>query len=204
LNEHDTTEQSEDWVSKTQRKREAESQQDLGQALTRLRPAVLDQLPIDETLRDAIEEYHRVAKSFGAKRRQLQFIGRLMRERDAEAIVQAMDALSDSSQHPVRKREVLAQLAELTLQQGDATIQELVSRDHSLPRQTLRQLSRELHKLPEAATAKRKSLADRAAQLLQTSAIAQLDMAALFELIESHKGDAGTRSPEDGDLPSGQ
>jgi ribosome-associated protein len=78
-------------VSKSGRKREALRLQALGRELTALRPQQLEALELPDALLAALLDYQRFP-SHGARRRQLQFIGRLMRELDASAIE---DALAD-------------------------------------------------------------------------------------------------------------
>jgi ribosome-associated protein len=72
-------------ISKTQRKRESLALQDLGKELTQLTPEQLAELELPERLLEAVLEARRINK-FGARRRQLQYIGRLMREMDSAAI----------------------------------------------------------------------------------------------------------------------
>lgn len=71
--------------SKTRRKREMSALQQLGERLVGLPAARLAQLPLSERMHDAILEAGRIT-SREARRRQLQYIGRLMRDADAEAI----------------------------------------------------------------------------------------------------------------------
>src|SRR5690606_41842269 len=67
--------------------------QRLGDALAALRPEQLASIPVDEKLRDAIELGRRI-RSREALRRQRQLIGRLMRDADADAIRDALEATS--------------------------------------------------------------------------------------------------------------
>ncbi|MFA7667296.1 MAG: ribosome biogenesis factor YjgA [Burkholderiaceae bacterium] len=76
--------------SKTRRKRDAHALQALGERLTTLRDDVLVRLPVGETLIDAVRTA-RDLRSHEARRRQLQLIGKLMREADGEAIRAALD-----------------------------------------------------------------------------------------------------------------
>jgi ribosome-associated protein len=71
--------------SKTRLKRQMHELQRLGQRLAGLSPAQLQRVELPELLRDQIELARRVTGR-EALRRQLQYIGRLMREVDAEAI----------------------------------------------------------------------------------------------------------------------
>jgi ribosome-associated protein len=72
-------------ISKTQRKRASLSLQDLGKELTRLSAEQLAELELPDRLLDAVLAAQRISK-FGALRRQLQYVGRLMHDVDAEAI----------------------------------------------------------------------------------------------------------------------
>jgi ribosome-associated protein len=75
----------EEMVSKTRRKREMHELQALGVALLQLSEAQLSDIEMPEALRAAILEGKRI-KSHEAKRRHLQYIGRLMRDVDAAPI----------------------------------------------------------------------------------------------------------------------
>jgi ribosome-associated protein len=85
-----------DLVSKTRRKREMHGLQALGAALVELPEAQLAEIALEATLLEAVLEAKRI-KSHEAKRRQLQYIGRLMREVDAEPIRARLAALEGSS-----------------------------------------------------------------------------------------------------------
>jgi ribosome-associated protein len=74
-----------DAPSKTQRKQEMHALQALGQRLVALNAAQLASVELPEQLREAIAEAQRI-RSREARRRQLQYIGRLMREVDPEPI----------------------------------------------------------------------------------------------------------------------
>ncbi|HYX64359.1 MAG TPA: ribosome biogenesis factor YjgA, partial [Burkholderiales bacterium] len=69
-------------VSKTKRKQEMHELQALGAALVELPEAQLRSLELDQDLREAVLEARRIS-SHEARRRQLQYIGRLMRDVDA-------------------------------------------------------------------------------------------------------------------------
>jgi ribosome-associated protein len=71
--------------SKTRRKAEMDALQALGEALIRVDPQRLHDLELPERLIEAIADTRRITQH-EARRRQLQFIGRLMREVDASPI----------------------------------------------------------------------------------------------------------------------
>lgn len=78
--------------SKTQRKKEMHALQQLGEVLTLLNDAQLVELNLPEPLQDAIMEAKRISK-FGAKHRQLQYIGKLMRKIDASDIQEKLNIM---------------------------------------------------------------------------------------------------------------
>ncbi|MGH8714031.1 MAG: ribosome biogenesis factor YjgA [Casimicrobiaceae bacterium] len=71
--------------SKTRRKAEMHDRQTLGETLVQLSAARLAALALPERLADAVEQARAITKH-EARRRQLQFIGRLMRDVDPEPI----------------------------------------------------------------------------------------------------------------------
>lgn len=75
-----------DGPSKSQLKREAESQQAIGKKLIDLPKEKLAKLVLPEALLEAIFEAKRITAN-GAIRRQMQYIGRLMRDIDVTPIV---------------------------------------------------------------------------------------------------------------------
>ena len=70
--------------------------QSLGAALVALPDVQLDNMPLEADLRQAVMEAKRI-RSHEAKRRQLQYIGRLMREVDAEPVRAALAAVEGNS-----------------------------------------------------------------------------------------------------------
>ena len=82
--------------SKTQLKAEADEKQALGEALLTLRADLMARLDLPEKLIDAIAQAKRIT-NFEGKRRQLQFIGKLMRPLDAAPIRAAIDEQANGS-----------------------------------------------------------------------------------------------------------
>jgi ribosome-associated protein len=71
--------------SKSQRKRDMTELQDIGTRLVLLSADQLSEFNLPERLREAIEDAQRI-RNFEGRRRQMQFIGKLMREVDAAPI----------------------------------------------------------------------------------------------------------------------
>lgn len=82
--------------SKTQLKAEADEKQALGEALLTLRADLMARLDLPEKLLDAIAQARKIT-NFEGKRRQMQFIGKLMRPLDTEPIRAAIDEQKNGS-----------------------------------------------------------------------------------------------------------
>lgn len=78
--------------SKTQRKKQVHELRELGVELVELSDEQLAAIALPELLRDAVMEARRITR-FGARRRQLQYIGKLMRHVDPEPIRATLAAL---------------------------------------------------------------------------------------------------------------
>jgi ribosome-associated protein len=95
-------------VSKTRKKREMLELQALGAALAELPESQLKQMNLDQKLLDALLEAKRI-KSHEAKRRQMQYVGRLMRDIDAAPIRAALAEIDGgSAQATARHRRLEA------------------------------------------------------------------------------------------------
>ena len=78
-----------DKPSKTRLKQTSHELQELGEAVVALPDGRLDGLAIAEELLDAIRQFKKT-KTFEGRRRQMQYIGKLMRKHDVEPIRQAV------------------------------------------------------------------------------------------------------------------
>ncbi|MBT6481791.1 MAG: DUF615 domain-containing protein [Gammaproteobacteria bacterium] len=140
--------------SKTRLKQEAIELQQLGKHLTTLGSAVLRKLPVTEILISAIEEFNRLPNSHGAQRRQLQFIGRLMRDLDYAAVMKAINDLETGHLRKQEKPSVAKVLCERILESGDSEINAILAQYPQLERQTMRQFYREYQRSDEAGRGK--------------------------------------------------
>lgn len=84
-------EASDQRVSKSQRKRDALALTELGRALIELPDRVLEQLPMEEPLRSAIIEGRRLKHQRSALKRQIQYLGKLLRRSDPEPLLRAVE-----------------------------------------------------------------------------------------------------------------
>lgn len=138
-------------VSKSQRKREAHALQALGESLVKLNKSALDQIPLPDDLRHAIGEAQRLHQH-GALKRQLQYIGKLMRQCDVEPIRNAYEKVTNSYREDVEQHHKLEQWRNRLLAEGDQALEQLLDEHAEVDRQHLRQLIRKANQ--EAARGK--------------------------------------------------
>jgi ribosome-associated protein len=131
-------------VSKTQRKNEMLELQALGAALVELSDAQLAQFPLEPRLREAVDEAKRI-KSHGAKKRQIQYIGRLMRDVDPDPVRAALAALEGGSTQATARHRRLEAWRERLLADDDA-LTEFAGEHPSTDLQALRTLIRNARK----------------------------------------------------------
>jgi ribosome-associated protein len=143
--------------SKTQIKKEMDDLQKIGQRLVTLNKDQLKKVEINEMLLDAILLAQKIT-SHEAKRRQLQFIGKLMRnlsEQEVELILEYFDVLDGKSQQQTQLLHFLENWR-LKLIDSDNALTDFLSEYPSTDIQALRNLIRnarkekELNKPPKA------------------------------------------------------
>jgi len=86
-----------DEPSKTELKRESAELQKLGEALLGLRAELMQRLPLPDKLAEALADARRIT-DFEGRRRQLQYLGKLMRGLDADGLQAVRDALEQQRQ----------------------------------------------------------------------------------------------------------
>jgi ribosome-associated protein len=130
--------------SKSQRKRDVEALQNLGRELADLSKEQLRKMDLPEDLLVALLEYKRIS-SHGAMRRQMQFIGKVMRDVDAEPIVEQLAALRGESNAAKAEFHALERWRERLLADDEAVTQWLAAHPNA-DGQRLRQLIRNTKK----------------------------------------------------------
>ena len=136
-------------ISKTQRKAEADAQQLVGKKLIALPNDRLKKLNLPEALYEAVIEAKRLTAN-GAIRRQLQYIGRLMRTTEIEPILEQLSRWDGKNNAENARFHALERwrdrlIEESTTTQSDA-LQEFVTNYPDVEIQQIRNLSRNAHK----------------------------------------------------------
>jgi ribosome-associated protein len=134
--------------SKSQVKRDLHALQDLGQRLTTLKPDIQDKLPLTDVLRRALAEAPKHTAN-SAKKRHMQFIGKLMRDQDIEAITALIDQMDASTRQYNERFHTLERWRDRLIAGDDEVLEAFVKDYPETDRQHLRGLIR--HAQHEAA-----------------------------------------------------
>ena len=143
------TNENEEPLSKTELKRQSAQFQKLGEQLVKLTPAHLETIPMDEQLEEAVMIARSVNRKKDGYRRQLQFIGKLLRQRDVTPINQALLMLTHQHQANNAAFHELEKARDDVAKNGDEAIQQLLEEYPELDRQKLRQFHRQINKEQE-------------------------------------------------------
>ncbi len=128
--------------SKSQIKQEMRELQELGQQLVELSSEQLDSFELDDQLRDSIDLMKRTTKN-EAKRRLLQYIGKLMRNVDPEPIRTRFDELQQQSKQAVHLHHSAERWRDRLLDSDDkAALNAFIDEFPHTDIQSLRQLIR--------------------------------------------------------------
>jgi len=144
--------------SRSQLKRDSQKLKNLGEQLVDMPENHLQKFDLDESLKSAIYEARRL-KNRDARRRQIQYIGKLMRNLDLAEIEQSMNRLNHQSQTYRQHFSKLETWRERLINEGDSAIDALIAIYPDADRQQLRNLQRQANReieLKKPPTASRK------------------------------------------------
>ena len=133
--------------SKTELKRESSELQKLGEALLTLRADLMEGLQLPDKLLDALDEVRRIT-NFEGHRRQMPYIGKLMRGLDEETLAAAREALDTQRQGSARESMALheAETWRDQLIEDDQALQRWLDAHPDTDSQQLRALIRQARK----------------------------------------------------------
>lgn len=127
--------------SKTQRKQQMEDLQALGEELVALSSERVGKVDIPEDLRDAVRDAQRMTRRDEARRRQMQYIGKLMRSVDVEPIRAALALVRGESASETAKLHRLERLR-TEFMADEKVLQEIATLYPTVDMQHLRSLRR--------------------------------------------------------------
>ena len=159
VTENDTIE-----ISKSQRKREANELLDLAKHLIAMQESRFKQLPLDQDLRDEVE-FARNIKSHGARKRQLMTVGKMLRRRDNEELLDAVNNFDQKIRQANARFHLVEAWRDRLVEGNNQVLTELLETTPNANVQTLRQLIRNAKK--EATLGKPPSSARKLFKLLR-------------------------------------
>ena len=178
-------------TSKTDAKRESEELQTLGEDLLSLRADLFKPLPLPDKLADALADAKRIT-NFEGKRRQMQFIGKLMRQLDADTLQAVRHALELQRLGHSHDTEQLHQAEQWRdrLIASDEAVQQWIAQYPGTDTQQLRALVRQARKdaVPADKAAVSQGLAPRQGRAYRE----------VFQLVKTTlKGEAHSEEPSE-------
>lgn len=155
-NHKEETTQTPEIVSKSQRRRDALEVKSLARRLIDLPAPRLARVPLDDDLREAIEEA-RQFRSNAARKRQMLYVAKLIRRIDAGDVLAALTGFDEEARHSNARHHRAEAWRDHLLVSGDTAIGFLLEKRRDADAQALRQLIRnaqresKLEKPPAAA-----------------------------------------------------
>lgn len=136
---HEWTE--DDGKSKSQIKRESQALKRMGEELVEMNPAEVAGLPLPEDLRAAIDAARHI-KHHSARRRQLQYIGKLMRGIDTEPLRIALETKALAQRQQAAHFHQIEAWRDRLIETGDEALAGFLDEHPDADRSRLRQLLR--------------------------------------------------------------
>lgn len=151
-------------ISKSQRKREAHELLDLAKKLISMPESRLKTMPMDEDLREEIE-FARNIRAHGARKRQLMTVGKMLRKRDNDELLNAVNDVDQKNRQVNARFHHVEAWRDSLVEGGDQQLSDLLEKCPGINVQTLRQLIRNAKK--EARLGKPPSAARKLFKLLR-------------------------------------
>lgn len=127
--------------SKSERKRASEAVRDMGEELVNLPAALLEQVPMADKLEEAVMLARRIHQRSGRKR-QISYIGKLLRKMDTEAIENKLAEFHQHHAESTARHHLIEQWRERLLREGNEAVTAFIDQYPTAEAQPLRQLLR--------------------------------------------------------------
>lgn len=127
--------------SKSELKRQMEHLQSLGRQIIELKPEIRARLPLSDDMKAAVVEMGRI-RSHEARRRHMQYVGKVMRSENIAGIEAAFEAMEQEEEVRNHEFHLLEQQRDRLIAEGDDVLGDVVADYPDIDRQALRQLIR--------------------------------------------------------------
>ena len=135
----------EDWVSKSERKRECDARQKISDRLLKLKPEELALIDLPTELEDALKETHRI-QSNSALKRQRQYLGKIMRTCDSEIIEKQLNNVVHRNDTNTAQFKKIEKWRDRLIENDKMVLGEIIREHPELDRQHIHNLVRQATK----------------------------------------------------------
>ncbi len=133
------------WISKSQRKRDCHALQEISDRLLALRPEELALIDLPAELEEAVTEAQRI-RSNSALKRQRQYLGKIMRSCDSEAIAQQLNRVAHRNDTNTARFKKIEQWRDRLLDADKEVLGEILRQIPDLDRHHVHNLVRQAAK----------------------------------------------------------
>ena len=135
----------EEWISKSQRKRDCDSLQHISDQLLKLKPEDLALIDLPDELKDALHEAHRI-HSNSALKRQRQYLGKLMRTFDSDSIESQLNSIIHRNDTNTAQFKKIERWRDRLIENDREVLGEIIREHPALDRQHVHNLVRQAAK----------------------------------------------------------
>ncbi len=128
-------------LSKSQRKRDAQAVLDLSKTIVELGNKLFTNLKLPDQIREAAVLARNI-DAYGGRKRQIHYLGKLMRKIDLEDIRAQLQAIEDSAETSKHLHKRLEFWRDRLIDEGDSALADLLEHRPQADRQSVRQLIR--------------------------------------------------------------
>jgi len=142
----DLSQEQDDWVSRSELKRQADDYHALGRTIMALADSQRKMIPMSEDLRHAVELANRIRHTKEGFRRQMQFVAKVLRNSDVEEIRESLTQFDKRDKRADVESKKLEKQRDRLIKMGDVAINDFLEEHPDADRQKLRQFVRQANK----------------------------------------------------------
>jgi len=142
----DLSAELDDWVSRSELKRQADDYHALGRIIMDLADSQRKMIPMSEDLRAAVELANRIRHTKEGFRRQMQFVAKVLRNSDVVEIRESLTQFDKRDKRHDLEVKKLEKLRDRIIKLGDDAINDFIEQNPTADRQKLRQFVRQANK----------------------------------------------------------
>lgn len=142
----DLNDEQDDWVSRSELKRQADDLHALGRTIMDLADSQRAMIPMNDELRAAVELANRIRNKKEGFRRQMQFVAKMLRNSDVDEIRESLTQFDKRDKRADVESKKLEKQRDRLIKMGDVAINDFLENHPQADRQKLRQLVRQAAK----------------------------------------------------------